>query len=71
VTNKTTVMSGRDSMITPPLLYAHVVYHTPNRTPNMIGEAEPALELNSLPRPTLSLALGAISISPDAEFGLG
>jgi hypothetical protein len=58
VTNKTTVMSGRDNMIMPPVLYAHAACHTPHRTPITIGEAEPALGLKSPPR-------------ADAEFGLG
>jgi hypothetical protein len=42
-----------------------------NGTSNTTGGAEPALGPKSPPCPTLSLALGAISILPDAEFGLG
>jgi hypothetical protein len=43
----------------------------PDGTSNTTGEAEPTLGRKSPPRPTLSLASGAISISPAAEFGLG
>jgi hypothetical protein len=69
--NKTSVISGRNNMITPLILYKHAACHPPmGHLIRRVNQTSPRAQISASPEAEFG-PQAQTSASPDAEFGLG